>query len=42
MQLDDLSLKRVAFDDHVITATTALKLWNGTHPENFTVELTAA
>lgn len=42
MQLDDLSLKRVAFDDHVITATTALKLWNGTQPENFTVELTAA
>ena len=41
MAIDDISLKTVAFDDHIVTGTTAVKLWNGTQPENFTVELTA-
>ena len=40
--ISDISLKKTVFETNRLSGTTALKLWNGTKPENFILELTAA
>ena len=40
--ISDISLKKTVFETNRLSGTTATKLWNGTRPENFILELVTA